>query len=423
MPKEPKITRRKITDYIPDMSNANKGTERGSQMLEASLNELGAGRSLVADKDGRLVAGNKTLEAAVNAGIVDVIEIETDGNALIVHKRPDWDLTEPQGPARQYAYRDNRISEVSMTWDDEQLLADLNAGVDLSHLFTESELDALLAGLRSDPKADPGAQIDRAAELQEKWEVKRGDLWIIGKHRLLCGDSTNADDVAKVMGSDCFRMIWTDPPYGVNYASLEDSRVLHGHANKRASSHIEGDTLKPEQVYELVKGSLSTSVPHAIPGAGLYVATPAGSLYLRFAQAIADAGFSYRQQLVWVKNAPGFGRTDYHYKHEPIIYGWLEGGSHYFVDDHTKTTVIEAQKPLHSLEHPTMKPVELITQMIENSSQVGEIVYEPFCGSGSTLAACELTGRVGRGIEIAENYCAVILERMSGMGLEPRLSE
>jgi DNA modification methylase len=128
--------------------------------------------------------------------------------------------------------------------------------------------------------------------------------------------------------------------------------------------------------------------------------------------------------LIWAKNAPGFGRTDYHYKHEPIIYGWLEGGgTHYFADDHTRTTLIEAQKPLHSLEHPTMKPIELITQMIEVSSCSGEIVYEPFDGSGSTLVACEQLNRFGRGIELSEKYVAVALERLAGMGLEPRKTD
>jgi len=151
--KEPKITRRKISDYIPDMTNANKGTERGLQMVEDSLAQDGVGRSIVADAQDRIPAGNKTLEAAMNAGIEDVIEIETDGHALIVHKRTDWDLSDPQGAARRYAYRDNRASEVSLQWDAERLLADINEGVDLHDIFTTDELKKLLADVQTNETA------------------------------------------------------------------------------------------------------------------------------------------------------------------------------------------------------------------------------------------------------------------------------
>lgn len=142
---EPKITRRSIADYSEDNSNANKGSPRGLGMIEDSLSQDGAGRSIVVDADGRIVAGNKTWEAAALAGIEDVIEVETDGHSLLVHKRTDWDLTDTLGSARRYAYRDNRASEVSLDWNVEQLLADVNAGMDLSALFREDELDELLA--------------------------------------------------------------------------------------------------------------------------------------------------------------------------------------------------------------------------------------------------------------------------------------
>lgn len=141
--KQPKITRRKLADYQPDTHNANLGSERGLQMLENSLNEDGVGRSIVADKNGKIPAGNKTMEAAALAGIEDVIEIETDGTALIVHKRVDWDLDDPTGAARRYAYRDNRTSEVSLTWDANVIAADVAAGVDLSGMWTQPELEYL----------------------------------------------------------------------------------------------------------------------------------------------------------------------------------------------------------------------------------------------------------------------------------------
>lgn len=141
---QPKVTRRKITDYLPDSRNANAGTERGLQMLENSLNKVGAGRSLVVDAHDKIPAGNKTLEAAMNAGIEDVIEIETDGKALIVHKRSDWDLDDPKGAAREYAYLDNRVSEVGLAWDASVIAADVEAGIDFGGIFTEGELDYIV---------------------------------------------------------------------------------------------------------------------------------------------------------------------------------------------------------------------------------------------------------------------------------------
>lgn len=144
-PIEPKITRRKISDYIPDDNNANVGTERGLDMIEKGLNKLGAGRSIVADKHGKIPAGNKTLEAAQLAGITDVLEIAPDGHALIVHKRTDWDLDDPKGAAREYAYLDNRTNEVGLAWDANRIAADVAAGVDLAGMWTEPEL-AMLTG-------------------------------------------------------------------------------------------------------------------------------------------------------------------------------------------------------------------------------------------------------------------------------------
>lgn len=143
-PIEPKVIRRKITDYLPDSHNANKGTERGLQMLEDSLQSVGVGRSIVVDKNGKIPAGNKTLEAAVNAGFEDVLEIEDDGKTLIVHKRSDWDLDDPLGAARKYAYLDNRVSEVGLAWDANQIAADVEAGVMLGEMFSQKEFDAIM---------------------------------------------------------------------------------------------------------------------------------------------------------------------------------------------------------------------------------------------------------------------------------------
>ena len=170
MANDPTVTRRKLTDYVPDPRNANKGTERGQYMVDTSVEQVGAGRSLVATADGVIAAGNKTLQALIDAGIVDVVEVETDGRTAVVVKRADWaDIDSEQ--ARKYAYFDNRASEVGLEWDAEQLLADLDAGVDLSAMFRADELDALLDELggygRPEPGEDPGAVVVRAEELRE----------------------------------------------------------------------------------------------------------------------------------------------------------------------------------------------------------------------------------------------------------------
>lgn len=178
--KEPKVTRKKITDYLPDNHNANMGSERGLQMLENSLQEDGAGRSIVADKSGKIPAGNKTLEAAMNAGIEDVIEIETDGTALIVHKRSDWDLDDPAGAARRYAYRDNRVSEVSLNWDADVIASDIEAGLDLSGMWTEDEIDFIQddAALQNNINKQLSEEASDIGELGDKKKQIKPVLYI-----------------------------------------------------------------------------------------------------------------------------------------------------------------------------------------------------------------------------------------------------
>ena len=180
------------TDYSgikPDVKNANKGTERGRYMVEASLRETGAGRSILLDKDGRIIAGNKTFEAASDIGL-PVRVVETDGTELVAVKRTDLDLDDDTGTARKLAYYDNRASEISLSWDAEQMLADLSAGLDLSAMFKQDELDELLADLQPKTTGDTPAEVDRAEELRQKWGVKSGDLWSLGDHLLVCGDCT-----------------------------------------------------------------------------------------------------------------------------------------------------------------------------------------------------------------------------------------
>lgn len=423
---QPKVTRRKITDYLPDDHNANLGSERGLQMLEDSLQSVGVGRSLVVDANDKIPAGNKTLEAAVNAGIEDVIEIETDGKALIVHKRSDWNLDDPQGAARKYAYLDNRVSEVSLTWDANVIAADVEAGVDLSGMFTELELQALGVDVLDEPPEDPGAQVDRADELLQVWQVERGQLWIIpsksgrGEHRLLCGDSTNADDVARVMGGERASLVMTDPPYNVSYQNNETVESLKARNRRTDGLTVSNDAMTDEQFDVFLRDFLS--ILPLKDGGVFYLCAPPGRTETQFRNALDSvSGLMLKECIVWVKDVFVFGRQDYHWRHESILYGWKDGAAHFFIDDRTQDTVWQIERPKVSANHPTMKPVELFVKAISNSSRSHDQVFDPFLGSGTTLVACEQTGRLGRGLELEPKYCAVILQRMSDMGLTPRL--
>lgn len=222
-----------------------------------------------------------------------------------------------------------------------------------------------------------------------------------------------ADDGPKI------RMIWTDPPYGVDYGAKTAWMEAHGAQRKRAP--IENDKLTAGETGVMFKQALLIATTFAMPGAAAYASVP--SIYLvYFIQALAASGFQYRHCLVWVKQSFVMGRSDYHYRHEPILYGWLEG-AHYFTEDRTQDSVFEVDRPQASEFHPTTKPVELIARMVRNSSRQGEVVYDPFCGSGSTLLAAHQLGRIGYGVEIDAGYCAVTLERLSALGLKPELVE
>ena len=194
----------KISDFTPDKDNANKGTQRGLKALDTSLRQYGAGRSILVDKHGRIIAGNKTVERAADIGLDDVIVVESDGTKLVAVKRTDLDLDSEDGKARALATYDNRVGQLDLDWDIDALKS-VDSDV-LKELWNVDELDKM--GVMDKPEGDAEPQIDRAAELQEKWQVKTGDLWKIGEHRLLCGDSTKREDVEKVMGGEKARLMF-----------------------------------------------------------------------------------------------------------------------------------------------------------------------------------------------------------------------
>jgi DNA modification methylase len=356
-----------------------------------------------------VIAGNKTLERAVDLGMDDVIVVETDGTKLVAVQRTDLDLDNEDGKARALATYDNRSGQLDLDWDIDAL-STVDVDV-LKDLWTVDELDEL--GIIEKPQGDAEPQIDRAAELQEKWQVKTGDLWKIGEHRLLCGDSTKRDDVEKVMGGEKIELVWTDPPYGV--AVGDKNKYLNSIArSNRIEENLENDTLEEAELVKMLCQSFDNMIVYCTAGAGWYVAAPAGPLHILFGQVLKDRGI-WRQTIQWVKNNSTFSPMGvcYHWQAEPIFFGWLPNGGHRYYGGRKQTTVWNIDRPLKSPEHPTMKPVELVARAVVNTSQECEIVADPFVGSGTTIVACQNLGRKCRAIEISPKYCSVTLQRMA----------
>jgi len=271
------------------------------------------------------------------------------------------------------------------------------------------------------------APVDRAEELRAKWNTAAGQLWEIpsatvagGVQRILCGDSTKAEDVARVMAGDVAAVLHTDPPYGVDVVGgSHDPRE----AAYQSGNRVENDALEDADLEALVSSALANCRRHMVPGAAFYVWHASSRVEL-FCRAVASSLAKHRQIIVWVKPHFVFGRQDYHWQHEPCFYGWVDGAAHRWENDRKQTTVWQVEAVGTDLEkklHPTAKPLALGARAIQNHTSRGEVVIEPFSGSGSTLVAAEQTGRICRAIEIAPKYVAVALERLSALGLTPRL--
>lgn len=378
-------TIKQLGDLQPDISNANKGTQRGRGMVEASLRETGAGRSILADREGRIIAGNKTLEAWADIG-GEIEVVRTNGDKLVVVQREDLDLTDETGTARKLAYYDNRAGEVGLEWDAEQLLADINAGMDLSSMFHDDELDALLADLQPKPEVnDDGAQVDRAEELRVKWGTATGQVWRLGAHKLICGDCTDAGVVARVMGGERAQAAVTDPPYNVRDDAWD----------------------KFDDFLLFTRKWLVVAKDHAPLIASFF---PDKFLPL-LAKAAEMEGLPFRRSLVWVK-PPGSqfagGQKDGF---------WFDFE---FVQVYGEPAIEPPKSPKFSVfdyrtitgqEHGAEKPSGLYADIWTNYTSQGGIVLEPFSGTGSNLIACEQLGRKCRAVEISPAYVAVALDR------------
>jgi site-specific DNA-methyltransferase (adenine-specific) len=369
-----------------DRKNARKRTDRSAALIAESLKRYGAARSIVIDEDGRILAGNGTVEGAKAAGINNVRIIEANGSELIAVRRTGLSEDEKVG----LALADNRSSELS-EWDHD-MLRQLSEEHSLTPWFNDNEIlaDALKAkqGL-----TDP----DDVPEAPEEPITKTGDLWILDNHRLLCGDSTNTIALERLMKKQTADLWLTDPPYNVNYEG--------GNRLK-----IQNDNMKDAEFRQFLNDAYAAANCFLRPGAAFYI-WHADSQGYNFRGAAVNVGWKVRQCLIWVKSSLVMGRQDYHWKHEPCLYGWTDGATHYWGSDRKQTTILEFNKPHCNREHPTMKPVELFEYQMKNSTKQDDLILDSFGGSGTTLIACEKTNRYCRMMELDPAYCDVIVKR------------
>lgn len=304
------------------------------------------------------------------------------------------------------------LNKISGEWDDGKLsalLGELSAIPELDIELTGFDLDEV-SSLNPQEIVEDDFDVDAAVDAIEEPVTKLGDIILLGRHRLMCGDSTDEKCVTKLMNGQKADMVFTDPPYGVSYADKNKMLNAIAPAN-RIQTPIKNDHLTVTGVYDLWVAAFAQMEANCKEGFAYYVCSPqGGELMMMMMKALYDSGVQVKHTIIWVKNNIVIGRSDYHYKHEPILYGWGKG-SHQFYGGRTKHSVWNFNKPHVSKLHPTMKPIELIVEAVHNSSKSGDIVYDLFIGSGSTLIACEQINRVCYGMELDPKYCDVSIQR------------
>ncbi len=294
------------------------------------------------------------------------------------------------------------LNKISGDWDNDKLesllkeLKEQEFDLDITG-FSFDEVDKILQDI-SGSKED-NFDIEQALNEIKEPISKTGDIWILGNHRLMCGDCTNIQNVSMLMNEKKADLILTDPPYNVNYEGATKEELT-----------IQNDNLSDNEFKKLLFDSFKNMFDNARLGAAIYV-FHSDTEGINFRTAFKEAGFKLSECLVWIKNTFVMGRQDYQWKHEPILYGWKEGAAHYFIDDRTQSTVLEFDKPIRNAEHPTMKPVDLISCLIRNSSKENNIILDLFGGSGSTLISAEQLNRKCFMMELDPKYCDVIIKR------------
>jgi len=376
-----------IADLVLDPRNARKHDGKNLQAIAESLKQFGQRKPIVVWGE-TVVAGNGTMVAAKSLGWTEI---------TIARVPDDWTADQ----VKAYALADNRSAELA-EWD-EQVLTEQLKELELA----EWDVEALGFDATVEPLQD--VVEDEMPKVVEP-KARLGQVWQLGKHRVMCGDATDTATVQKLMNGSKADLIWTDPPYGVAIAqstSLQDRDVRKLRTDGLT---VMNDNLNPEQLLVFLTKVFEEILKVTKDGCVWYVAAPSGNLFYAFAKPLYELGI-WKHTIAWVKDVFVLGRADYHYRHESIFYGWSPGAGHKQVEDRTQDSVWEVARPKQSKEHPTMKPIELITRAIQNSSNRKEIVLDLFGGSGSTLIACEQTDRVCFMMELDPKYVDVIIAR------------
>ena len=384
-----KIEQWPTAKLLPYARNARTHSDDQVAQIAASIAEFGFTNPILAGSDGVIVAGHGRLAAAKKLGLELVPVVVLDH------------LTPTQ--RRALVIADNRIAE-NAGWDDAMLRIEIAAlqddDFDLS--LTGFDADALAELMAGDEPDDEGQTDDDAVpEVSETPVSRPGDVWLLGGHRLLCGDSTVTESYDRVLDGDPVDMVFTDPPYNVNYANSAKDKMR---GKDRA---ILNDNLG-DGFYDFLLAALTPTIAHC--RGGIYVAMSSSELDVLQA-AFRAAGGKWSTFIIWAKNTFTLGRADYQRQYEPILYGWPEGAQRHWCGDRDQGDVWHIKKPQKNDLHPTMKPVELVERAIRNSSRPGNVVLDPFGGSGTTLIAAEKSGRVARLIELDPKYVDVIVRR------------
>jgi len=375
-----------IDRLIPYARNARTHSKEQVRQLRSSLREYGFVNPVLCDKDYNIIAGHGRIMAAKEEGYKEIPCV------FVEH------LTDTQKKA--YILVDNRLA-LSAGWDDDLLmlefadLKDLGFDLDLTG-FDPNEIEKLFAAKDGSVKDD---NFDLDAALKEAAFVLSGDIWTLGRHRLMCGDSTKEEDILRLMGGKQANCVLTDPPYGIFY---QKSKV----------GTIQNDDLQGEKLYNFLLASFTQMEKAMAKDACIYI-FHADTEGLNFRRAFDDAGFKLSACCIWNKNMATFGRSDWKWKHEPVLYGWKKSGKHVWHGDQKQTTVWDIDKPPKSDIHPTQKPIPLLAIPLKNSTVTNSIVLDPFAGSASTLICCEQLGRICYTMELDEKYASASIRRFA----------
>lgn len=380
-----KIVQKQVSDLIPYISNSRIHSDEQVAQIAASIKEFGWTNPILIDGANGIIAGHGRLMAARKLGYTQVPTIELK------------DLSEAQKKA--YIIADNRLA-LNAGWDNVMLkvelehLAELGFDLELTG-FTLDEIDALTpieitAGLTDEDDAPP---------VPQEPKTKPGDIYQLGKHRLMCGDSTSIDDLERLCDGQAVDLWLTDPPYNVAYEGGTKEKLT-----------IKNDSMGDDQFRQFLRDAYTAADAVMKAGAVFYI-WHADSEGYNVRGAAKDASWNVRQCLIWKKSSLVLGRQDYQWQHEPCLNGWKEGAAHLWAADRKQTTILEFDKPNRNGEHPTMKPVGLFEYQMLNNTKGGDIVLDSFGGSGTTLIAAEKNGRVARLMELDPKYCDVIVKR------------